>query len=373
MAAQGAELKLRVSLDLAALRNQLNTIGTQLSGQALPLAVKFDKSAIEAEYRKLSRFLNKTLRINVEGNLDLLPKKIETLKAQLAELEKAKIDVGVGAVKSLSKRDAAKVRSDIASEILGGENKIYLGASIKPKISRADARDFENAVKSKLAGLKVAVGVEPLVSGKPTTGGQGNSFTQAKLKTLGDDIKTLYKALGDAGLIEFDQSIANNKGKIVKALADIGQDVIAGLLNGLKSENPRIKAVAEGLGTTLITTFKTLLGIASPSKVFKGFGEDVGKGFEIGATSAMDKAFDAIEALMRQRMRVLDTIARGVFRLAGVDPGLIKRTSKQRRLPPAIDWPAQGPPQRPFSGPSSTGRLLQAGTIPAALSGHFFS
>jgi hypothetical protein len=40
MAAQGAELKLRVSLDLTTLRRQLNSINTELGGQGITVPIK---------------------------------------------------------------------------------------------------------------------------------------------------------------------------------------------------------------------------------------------------------------------------------------------------------------------------------------------
>jgi tape measure domain-containing protein len=184
-----------------------------------------------------------------------------------------------------------------------------------------------------------------------------------------NDIKALYESLAIAGVEGFERGTKKTRDKMIEQIGTVGQDTVAGLLNGLKSQDAALKAAAENLGMALITTFKAILGIASPSKVFKGFGDDVGKGFEQGALNAMDKAFDALENLARQRLRILDTIARGAFRMLGMDPAAMLAQERQRRLPPAINWPAQTPPPRPFTGPSSSGRLLTGAAAPLMLTG----
>ena len=174
------------------------------------------------------------------------------------------------------------------------------------------------------------------------------------------DIEALYESLAIAGLEGFKRGAKKTKDQMLDEIAALGRDTVAGLLNGLGSGNAALEAAAKNLGNTLIATFKSLLGIASPSKVFRGFGENVGEGFEQGAISAMNKAFDALENLTKQRLRILDTIARGAFRMLGMDPAAMLAQERQKRLPPAINWPSEVP-RKPFTGPSSTGRMLSPG------------
>ena len=186
-------------------------------------------------------------------------------------------------------------------------------------------------------------------------------------------IQQLYEALAIAGIEGFERGTKKTRAQMVAQIGTVSKDVIAGLLNGLSSGNPQLQDAAQSLGETLIKTMKTVLGIASPSREFRKIGENIGEGLENGMMSSVDKAFDSVEKLMRQRMRILDTIARGVFRMLGMDPVTMREEARQRRLPPAINWPAQTPPSRPFTGPSSTGRMLPPGAIPSLLPGTSFA
>ena len=218
----GAELRLRVSLDLTSLRRQLATIGTQLAGQALPLQVRFDRTSISKEFRLLNRYIGGK-KFNIEINTNL---KTELDRArQLAEAIKA-IPGGGGAMRA------------------------------------------------------------------PGTVEQG--FSQAQLRKLRQDIKPLYKAAATAGLVAFEEAIANNTKKIAKELSGVGKSSIAGLLNGLKSGDPQLEAAAKSLGKILINTIKAVLGIASPSKETGKLGKFAGQGFEKGFIAGMIKAERAI-------------------------------------------------------------------------------
>jgi len=148
------------------------------------------------------------------------------------------------------------------------------------------------------------------------------------------DVEKLYRASARAGLLVFDKEIARTKVSMVAAMDAIGVDAIAGLLNGLSSQDARLRAAAESIGENLIKTTKTSLGIASPSKKFEEIGKNVGKGFEKGALSSMDNAFDAMENKMRQRGKILDTIARGIFGMLGMDPAAMMQQARQQKAVP---------------------------------------
>ncbi len=156
MAAQDAELKLKVSLDLAFFRQQLSGLGQAAAGYNIP--IKFDRQKINAELNNLQRAINRrTYRIEIGGNLGELPKQIQKLKDQLSSLEDININVGVGAIKSLSKRDAQRIKRELRAGILGEDKKIFVPVSITPSITNADVADFKRAVKEKLSGISVKV------------------------------------------------------------------------------------------------------------------------------------------------------------------------------------------------------------------------
>jgi tape measure domain-containing protein len=305
MAAQDAELKLKVSLDLAFFRQQLAGLGQAAAGTPLPVQIRFDRRSVQNELNALGaniRRRNYTLNVNTN------------LKAEIENASKL-----------------AKALNELGR-------------------SRGATQQ----------GINQQLGLGQLLKG-PQSGGIGSK-----------DVERLYRAAARAGILEYSKEVARTKASAVAALEAVGSDSVKGLLNGLKSEDEKLRAAAEYLGDSLIRTVKNILGIASPSREFKKIGQNVGEGFQQGMMSSMDKAFDAVEGLMRTRMKVLDTIARGMFRMAGIDPAALRAEAAQRRALPGVNFPATIPPRNIPIGPSSTGRALPPGTIPSALPGTAF-
>lgn len=80
-------------------------------------------------------------------------------------------------------------------------------------------------------------------------------------------------------------------GRIVSALSNlggqlntVGRNIIQGLINGVKAMASRVVDSVRGVIRGAIDGAKRLLGIASPSKLFKKFGEWTGEGFATGLT-----------------------------------------------------------------------------------------
>ena len=183
------------------------------------------------------------------------------------------------------------------------------------------------------------------------------------------DIKTLFNAAIQGGLLD-EKTLGKTREQMVTAFAGIGKDSIEGLLNGLSSAEASIRAAAESIGATLITTTKASLGIRSPSKEFEEIGRNVGKGFEKGVLSSMDAAFNALERKMQQRMAVLDTFARGIFHMLGMDPAAMMAAQKQKLLPPSINWPASAATPPSYQG--KPGTMLPGAPAPTLIKGTAF-
>ncbi len=303
MAAQDAELQLKVSLDLAFFKQQLAGLGQASAGYNVPINVKFDRKRIADEYRLLNRYIS------------------------------------------------------------GKEFKVLISSNLKTEIDNADKLTkaigrVQQAAQGAKGGLPIGTGALGLKKGpgQPAV----------------NEIKALYEALAMAGVEGFEQGAKKNRAQMVTAIGAVGRDTIAGLLNGLNSQNIQLQKAAESLGEILIATIKNTLGIASPSREFRKIGQNVGEGFQQGMMSSMDKAFDAVEGLMRARMKVLDIMARGMFRMVGVDPAAIRAEAAQRRALPGVNFPATIPPRNFSIGPSGTGRALPPGSTPSALPGTAF-
>jgi tape measure domain-containing protein len=187
-----------------------------------------------------------------------------------------------------------------------------------------------------------------------------------------NEIKRLYKAAADAGLVSFNESIANNKRKIASELGSVGKDSVAGLLNGLNSQNAQLKKAARSLGNDLLASIKGVLGIASPSREFRKIGEDSGKGFEQGLIRSMEIAE---KSATRQLQRMLDRLARMALMAGGMSAAEISRQAGAgiaQRMMPGPSWAATTPSRSPSVGPSSSGRLLAGAPAMRGLPGSVY-
>lgn len=85
-------------------------------------------------------------------------------------------------------------------------------------------------------------------------------------------------------------------------LTSAGSDLINGLTNGITSAVSGVTSALSGLANDAIATAKSILGIASPSKVFKQLGVYVDEGFAIG-----------IEKAAASPAKAMRSVAEGVF------------------------------------------------------------
>lgn len=81
------------------------------------------------------------------------------------------------------------------------------------------------------------------------------------------------------------------------SLNDIGRNLIEGLWNGIKAKFDSVIARVKALASKLPTAVKKVLGIASPSKVFKQIGEYTGEGFAIGIERSYRQVQNAMGGL----------------------------------------------------------------------------
>lgn len=87
------------------------------------------------------------------------------------------------------------------------------------------------------------------------------------------------------------KSIAN----AAKQLWNIGKDIILGIWEGIKQKWEEVKAWFSNAFESLVGGVKSLLGIASPSKVFKAIGNACADGLSVGFVDEMDKVTDDME------------------------------------------------------------------------------
>jgi uncharacterized protein YidB (DUF937 family) len=80
-------------------------------------------------------------------------------------------------------------------------------------------------------------------------------------------------------------------------LFDVGRDIVDGLIDGIKSLGGAIVDALLGLIPGPLKRFANRLGIGSPSKVFAGFGRNIGQGLIVGMDSMHRPVSDAAGAL----------------------------------------------------------------------------
>ena len=89
----------------------------------------------------------------------------------------------------------------------------------------------------------------------------------------------------------------------VDGLKEVGKNLIKGFISGIKSMATGVIDAVTGVVQGSIDWAKSLLGINSPSKVFKEIGQYVGEGFVIGIDSYSDKVGDSAGELAESVIR----------------------------------------------------------------------
>ena len=315
------QLRLEVSLNLAGFRNEIQKLTNIAQSEFAPkINVKFNRQTLDAELNNLQRAIKRRVyRVEIGGNIDALPGKIKNLKEQLASIESLKIDLGIGAVKSLSKRDASKIKSDLRAEILGEQKKIYAPVSIKPSIVKKDVLDFKNAVQSKLSGITVKVKADleaASISGGAKSRADINADVRRKLQEI-SEIGAQRMAGGGGGVTE-----AARRAQLKRSLETGGFDI-----GGLKD-------IGKQLGVAGVGRFRNVNNLIEK--------------IVTESSIEMVKKYLDPQAVMGNPDRsglgkVLDTFARGIFNMLGMDPASIRaqqQSSKPKPFTPAGLLPA---------------------------------
>lgn len=118
-------------------------------------------------------------------------------------------------------------------------------------------------------------------------------------------MSNLVSAVSD-GIGNVVQWFKDLPGKIFSAMGDLvgrlfqaGKDLIQGLWNGIKAMVQRVIDAVKGVVNDAIGAAKSLLGIASPSKVFKEIGQQLASGLAIGIRDGTGEAVDAASAMVQ--------------------------------------------------------------------------
>lgn len=197
---------------------------------------------------------------------DAVSKAVDEFK-DLASKLKLKLDAAIDKVKGFAKDIASRMKSGTADAVADAASQLgNLAGKAKEKFDNtiARAKSFATSLISKLKG-----GAADAVS---------NAASQ--LATMPQKVKekldlVIQKAVSFA---------ANLKEKFTSA----GKNALAGIIIGISSKIEEVKTSISNVGLALINTFKTLLGIHSPSRVFAEQGGFIAAGLIIGMEGATD-------------------------------------------------------------------------------------
>lgn len=197
---------------------------------------------------------------------DAVSKAVDEFK-DLASKLKLKLDAAIDKVKGFAKDIVSRMKSGTADAVADAASQLgNLAGKAKEKFDNtiARAKSFATGLISKLkCGAADAV-----------------SSAASQLATMPQKVKekldlVIQKAVSFA---------ADLKEKFTSA----GKNALAGIINGISSKIEEVKTSISNVGLALINTFKTLLGIHSPSRVFAEQGGFIAAGLIIGMEGATD-------------------------------------------------------------------------------------
>lgn len=97
---------------------------------------------------------------------------------------------------------------------------------------------------------------------------------------------------------------AKDKIKTLKSkFKDAGKDLMSGLKGGIESMKEKVKSATKGISDSVISKFKDIMGIHSPSRVFFGFGKYIDEGLINGLKKYSGKVSKTTEQVGRRSLK----------------------------------------------------------------------
>lgn len=170
------------------------------------------------------------------------------------------------------------------------------------KLSEAGRLDGKKAVEAITAMMAIEPRFKDMTSRLEKTGAGRASAAQdiiqfAQARATQGLTKNINDALGEALKKEdlvnslagsFDAVLGPVSGVLTAAAKDVlGGGITGGIKEGIAAGKEAVALEAASMGQSIIDSFKSILGINSPSKVFMQFGHDVADGFNIGFADGM--------------------------------------------------------------------------------------
>ena len=176
---------------------------------------------------------------------------------------------------------------------------ISFGASIISSIASTMA-SFVSSIASGLASAIssiasfIASGISAIVS-------FGAQIVSAIISAMSQFVSAIVSGGANAvsAVVDMGSQIVSSVTGFVGDMVSAGADLIRGLVNGIKSMAGAAVDAAKSVVGDAIAGAKNLLGINSPSRVFRSFGEYTMQGLEIGINRMASRAVGAVTDVAR--------------------------------------------------------------------------
>jgi tape measure domain-containing protein len=428
--ADAAQLKLQVGLDLAFFRQQLAQLGNTAAGYALPINIDRlgIQKEITKLGKNIS---NRSYTLKVKTTAAIAEAEVDKLKTALDNLQGKEVGIKItGTLGKIAPKDATKIRNDLAEAVAGGtgkkilvdvsvrENaigeelravrkalnekitpkngKILVAASIRSGITNEEAKEFRESVKRKVGNIIVNVtGSADQLRAKEAKSIRASLYQSiisngGKIKipatlTIADsEVAAFQKAVNSkfAGItVKVKAEIEEIRGG--KAQAQIEKEALAGWqriqemgaarMSGGVSDPARRESLRQSLSGRDIGELRNIgeqLGVKGARRYSNV--QNLIEKIVADASIEMVKKYLDPQAVMRNPDRsglgkVLDTFARGIFHMLGMDPTAMMAAQRQKLLPPAINW--QSSVATPPQYQSKRGTMLTGAPAPTLIGG----
>lgn len=165
------------------------------------------------------------------------------------------------------------------------------------------------------------------------TAGYEWAKSNEKIMAVVNKIKSVFSNLGGS---------VNSWFKGLEETKNVPEYIISGLVNGLKKGASKVYSVISKIAENLITTFKTILAIASPSKVFFAIGVFLISGLIKGMLDGSIDLFGTAKDIVQRLFDIFKNLNIGNVIAIGMTTGLVVTINKIVALTNKLLDPLEG-------------------------------
>jgi TP901 family phage tail tape measure protein len=135
-----------------------------------------------------------------------------------------------------------------------------------------------------------------------------------------DKIKPWFQGLWRSVVTIFNGTVAWFRG-LPARFGEIGRNLIDGLINGVMGKINAAREAIIGIGSKIKGWFSETLGIKSPSRVFVGFGNNIGEGAALGISGSVSRVKNAVGKLSGAAMAGVSAASSTLNAMSGGSAG----------------------------------------------------